>query len=221
MKDLLKTMVDGQKEFREILGGGKDPFDSMNEQEKGERLYHTLVCLVEEIMETMATLNYKGHTKEAKEGRRFTFKNKEQTYEELADVMCYFLDAIALAGMSAEKLTAVNVAKTEINKQRQLRNYSQAEKVGNEAGADSKQLWEKIKDQPETLKVKVLETTREPGFEGTIVIHYSVNEELKNLMIYERDFVAEGSPRTSILRRIGVELGQPFEIVEFNINGVN
>ena len=144
--DLLLSMIKSQKEFRTLLGNGTDIIDTLSEQERGERLYHTLFCMIEEVMEVAATLYYKSHCKEAKEGKRFTFKNKYQTYEELADVMCYFLDAIALAGMSGEEIAKINMAKTEINKQRQRRNYSQAEKVGNEAGADSKKFWEKIKD---------------------------------------------------------------------------
>lgn len=143
--DKFQKMIELQKSFRIVLGNGQDRFETMTEQEKGERLYHTLFLMIEEIMEVVSTLNHKEHCKEAKEGRRFTFKNKAQTYEELlGDVTAYFLDAIALTDASSDDVLSCYSAKVEINKQRQLRNYSQSEKIGNEAGLDSRKMWEKI-----------------------------------------------------------------------------
>jgi len=143
MSDKLDQIFDAQAKFRKILGKGQDLIlDKMNSQQKGEALYHLIVAVNSELEELRDTIFWKGWCKEAKEGRRFEFKNVENAKEEIVDILCFLGDMCACVGLTADDLAKYNVRKTEINIKRQLTDYSMEHKDGK----DSEELWKEMKD---------------------------------------------------------------------------
>jgi len=141
--DKLDQIFNAQAKFRKVMGKGKDNIlDLMNDQQKGETLYHLIVAVQSELNELMDTIYWKGWCKEAKEGRRFEFKNVENAKEEIVDIMCFLGDMCACTGLTAEDLAKYNIRKTEININRQKTDYSMEHKDGK----DSEQLWKEMKD---------------------------------------------------------------------------
>jgi len=142
-KDKLDQIFDAQAKFRKILGKGKDCIvDLMDEKQKGQLVYDHIVAIDSELEELRNTIYWKSWCKEAKEGKRFTFRNIENAKEEIADILCFLGDICAAVGMTAEELTSINVRKTEVNINRQLTDYSMDKKDGK----DSEQLWKEIEE---------------------------------------------------------------------------
>jgi len=142
--DKLDKIFDAQAKFRKVIGKGKDLIlDSMTEQQKGEQLYHLISCVQSELEELRNTIYWKGWSSEAKEGRRFAFKNIENAKEEIVDVLCFLGDMCACVGLNAEDLAKYNVRKTEININRQKTNYS----MDTKDGKDSEELWKEMKNE--------------------------------------------------------------------------
>lgn len=149
-QDKLDKVFNAQKTFRTNLGKGQDAIiDLMSDKEKGQRLYDLINAMQSELEELKETIQWKWWDKEAKEGKRFDFKTKlkgqpfdgkSNAKEEIADIFCFLGDMCACVNMDAEELAAINIRKTQINIDRQNKDYSS----GNKDGADSAQLWKEI-----------------------------------------------------------------------------
>jgi len=147
--DKLDQIFNAQVKFRKQMGNGKDNIlDLMDEQQKGETLYHLIVAVQSELIELLDTFYWKGWCKEAKDGDRFKFKNIENAKEEVVDIMCFLGDMCACVGLSVEDLAKFNVRKTEININRQKTDYAMSTKTGE----DSKEFWNEMKEDKDESK---------------------------------------------------------------------
>lgn len=141
--DKLDQIFDAQEKFRRIMGKGQDCIvDLMDEQQKGQLIYDHCQAIASELQELINCIYWKSWTKEAKEGKRYMFRNKENLKEEIADILCFLGDICAAVDLGPDELAAINVRKTEVNIQRQLNKYA----MDTKDGADSAAIWQQIKD---------------------------------------------------------------------------
>jgi len=141
--DKLDQIFDAQEKFRKLMGKGQDCIvDLMDEAQKGQLIYDHCQAIASELQELINCIYWKSWTKEAKEGKRYMFRNKENLKEEIADILCFLGDICAAVDMDAEELAAINVRKTEVNINRQLTKYA----MDTKDGKDSEAIWQQIKD---------------------------------------------------------------------------
>jgi len=194
-RDKLDQIFDAQEKFRRIMGKGQDNIiDLMDEKQKGQLVYDHLQAIASEIQELMNCIYWKSWTKEAKEGKRFMFRNIENAKEEIADIYCFLGDICAAVGMNAEELTAINVRKTQVNIDRQLNKYA----MDTKDGKDSSDLWQQIKDGE--LKGKVVtETTRNGLGEVTSKVETNLDTGEQKQVIGKK-YLEEGPDKVTIYR---------------------
>lgn len=232
--DKLDAIFDAQEKFRRIMGKGQDNIvDLMNEQQKGQLVYDHIQAIASELQELMDCIYWKSWAKEAKEGKRYMFRNIENAKEEIADIYCFLGDICAAVGMSAEELAAINIRKTEVNINRQLTKYA----MDTKDGADSAAIWEQIKNGelsgkptnenvPEKLAPKYMSdqpdkvtiygyTANQLGDQLFCVTLASTNES-KEILISGADKLSGEGPRVRLMKKISeaFNLTKPFRIEE-------
>lgn len=224
--DKLDKIFDAQETFRRIMGKGQDCIvDLMDEKQKGQLVYDHIQAIQSELQELINCIYWKSWTKEAKEGKRYMFRNVENAKEEVADILCFLGDICAALGMTAEELTEINVRKTEINIDRQKNKYA----MDTKDGKDSEQLWKDIKSKIEAKQeefkaplVDIVETFHaQPTLNRSFMVTVNKGAGIKTegflLDFTYGEMLGWGSlsvnaVREKVLSAVGKKLGTIFEI---------
>lgn len=126
---MLDTIFAKQKLLRMAIGRGKDIFESLEGNQKGEKVYHLLQALRQEVSEAQDELYWKWWAKEYKEGNAFGFKNEKNLKIEITDCFFFLLDICSLLGIDDKELFDLYNKKWAVNMKRQEEGYSQDKKT--------------------------------------------------------------------------------------------
>jgi NTP pyrophosphatase (non-canonical NTP hydrolase) len=112
-QDRLSTMVAGQAAFAARY------FDvaKLTQAEREKWIKEMCLCVMVEAAELLNEVNWK-HWKRTQKAM-----DTEQARFEIADLLCFLLNAAMLLGMDAESLFQYFMRKCEINRERQALNY--------------------------------------------------------------------------------------------------